>query len=57
MEKVELTIQISFELYQEMCKICRRLNISIDEFIEIALENEIEKNRDEITRYKKCCIN
>ena len=57
MEKVELTIQISFELYQEMCKICRRLNISIDEFIEIALENEIEKNRDEIARYKKCCIN
>lgn len=57
MEKVELTIQVSFELYQKMCKICQRLNISIDEFIEIALENEIEKNRDESARYKKCCIN
>ncbi len=57
MEKVELTIQISLELYEEMCKICQELNISIDEFVEMALESEIAKHKDEIVRYENCCIN
>ncbi len=34
-----------------------KLNISIDEFIKKALENEIEKHKDEIAKYEKSCIN
>jgi len=42
MKKINLNIKISFELYTEMCQICEKLNITIDEFVERVLKNEIK---------------
>lgn len=47
MEKVNLKIKIGFELYNEMCKICESLNITIDEFVERALINEINNIKND----------
>lgn len=46
MEKINLNIQIGFKLYNEMCKICESLNITIDEFVEMALISEINNMKN-----------
>lgn len=43
MRKIKLNIEISFELYKKVCESCERLNITIDEFVEKALEKEIDR--------------
>lgn len=48
MKKISLNIKISFELYQKVYQICQNLNITIDEFVERALQNEIKQYKMEL---------
>lgn len=45
---MNLNIKISFELYKQVCNICEQLNISVEQFIQRAIQNEINRCKNKV---------